>query len=257
MADTDADGIDDAMEATLRVALTAAARVGERVARQREQEARDAQAASEQEAREFQARLHSERSAARAALAPVHRAEWWERAEPADVARAWETAVAWRSLDVDAQRAADHIRDQVRGRYGLDVDDLGADEGAVRAALERRGVEAEPVGEGERARDQREWGEAVGVWVDDAEPQEEVSPDGGDLEPVGVEASYDSAQRREELAASVARSADRETVDARVVADTHQARPAQEAVAAAPGRAARAKRSRGAPGRAQERTRGR
>jgi len=43
------DGIDEALEATLRVALTVAGRVGERIAREREQQLRDAQAVSEQE----------------------------------------------------------------------------------------------------------------------------------------------------------------------------------------------------------------
>lgn len=60
MAD-ETDGIDEALEATLRVGLTVAGRVAERIARERQQQMRDAQAASEQEARELQSRLEAQR----------------------------------------------------------------------------------------------------------------------------------------------------------------------------------------------------
>jgi hypothetical protein len=62
------------------------------------------------------------------------------------------------------------------------------------------------------------------------------------------DALYDSAERRRELAADLEGVADAETIDARVVADTNQALPAEEAVTSAPKRAPAARRSRGKAG---------
>src|SRR3954453_17905152 len=97
------DGMNEAVTGALGVSLTAAAHVAEQLARSREQAARDARAAGEHEARQLQVRLDAERSAARAVLAPVAREEWWQRADIDAIARAWETAEAWRELDPDAR----------------------------------------------------------------------------------------------------------------------------------------------------------
>jgi len=180
MAD-EADGMEEVFEHSARVALTAGGLMGERIARAREQAHREAQAASEQEARELQKRLDAERSAARASLAPVDRDDWWQRATPDEIGDAWQTANAWRDVDADAQRTADTMRDELRQRYDFDVDNLGADPGAVREAL------------------------------------------AADLESV----------------------ADDETIEARVVADTNEGRPATEAVAKGSKRTATARRGRG------------
>ena len=72
------DRIDEALTGALRVGLTVAGQVAERVMRAREQAMRDAQARSNLEARVLQARLDSERAGARAALTSVDRGEWWQ-----------------------------------------------------------------------------------------------------------------------------------------------------------------------------------
>src|SRR3954453_2199771 len=115
------DGINEALAGALRISLTAAAHAAERLARSREQAARDARAAGEHEAHELQARLGAERAAARAALAPVAREAWWQRAGVDEIARAWETAQAWRDQDPDARQAAERIHEQLRDRYGIDT----------------------------------------------------------------------------------------------------------------------------------------
>src|SRR4051794_30149359 len=93
------DGSNDALTGALRVALTPAARVAEQLAGTRGQQGRGARAAGEHHARELHARLEAERAAAHAVLAPVAHEEWWQRADVDDIARAWETAQAWRELD--------------------------------------------------------------------------------------------------------------------------------------------------------------
>jgi len=247
------DGIDEALEATLRVALTVAGRAAERIVRERQQQLRDAQAASEQEARELQNRLDAERQGTRAALVPVEREEWWQRAQPQQIAEAWETANVWKDLDPDAQRAVDRIEHEVRGRYGVDVRELGADPAAVRAALEQRD-QAREEASGERAAAAGEEAEAAQILaaaggLEDAEPQQAEQ----DSEPL-----YDSAERRRELAAALEGVADKEAVEARVLADVNQAQPAAEAVIARPGRGGKARPSRGrGPGQARRSERGR
>ncbi|WP_242703297.1 hypothetical protein [Paenarthrobacter ureafaciens] len=132
---SESDGIDEALEGMSRVALTVAGRLGEQLARAREQELRRAQAAEEQQARELQARFDAERAAARAQLAPVMDNRWWDTATGRDIERAHEAATAWKDHDPAARDAAEVIRDHVQRRYGLDVDNLGANEATVAEAL--------------------------------------------------------------------------------------------------------------------------
>ncbi len=234
------DGVEEALQATLRVALTVAGRVAERIAREREQQLRDAQASSEQEARELQGRLDAERRAARAALAPVEGADWWDRAQPQQIAEAWETANSWKDLDPDAQRAVDRIEHEVRDRYAIDVRDLGADPAAVRAALEQRAQSR-----GQAAGEQAEAASILAAGSGVEEPEQQQAEQAS--EPL-----YDSAERRAELASALEQVADVEAVDARVLADVNQGRPAAEAVTAAPGRGGKARPGRGG-GRGQAR----
>uniref|UniRef100_UPI0032164DEE hypothetical protein n=1 Tax=uncultured Arthrobacter sp. TaxID=114050 RepID=UPI0032164DEE len=133
----DSDGIEEAIEGMSRVGLTVAGRLGEQLARTREQELRRAQAAEEQHARELQARFDAERAAARAQLAPVLDNRWWDTANGRDIERVHETATAWKDHDPAARDAAEIIRDQMQRRYGLDVNNLGADEASVAEALAR------------------------------------------------------------------------------------------------------------------------
>lgn len=135
---SESDGIEEAIEGMSRVGMTVAGRVGEQLARARETALRRAQAVEEQQARELQARFDAERAAARAQLAPVMDNRWWDTASGRDIERVLETATAWKDHDPAARNAADTIRDQVHRRYGLDVNNLGADESSVAKAMEKK-----------------------------------------------------------------------------------------------------------------------
>ena len=250
MAD-EPDGINEAFASSTRVALTAGGLVAERMIRAREQALRDAQAHSEQHARELQARLDSERAAARAALRPVSSDRWWAEATPEQIGVAWETANAWRDSDGDAARTVQHMRDELRGRYAIDPDSLDADPGAVQDALERRERALRLSAD---AHQQARADEAIAAPLmmsaaaaDRDRDRDDQAARGGDTraDEARAEALYDSAERRRELAAELDGVADDETVEARVIADTSQARPAEDAAASAPSRAPRARRSRG------------
>jgi len=248
MADEDPDGINEALHASTRVAVTVGGLVAERMMRAREQAHRDAEALSQQEARELANRLDAERASARASLQPIVRDEWWERAQPGDIGVAWETANAWKDIDPDANRTVGHMRDELRRRYAIDTDSLDADPAAVQEALERRERALRLAAEArEQARGEKALAVPLMVSANAADREQERGRDGRD-DRVEAEDRYDSADRRRDLAERLDGVADAETVEARVVADANQARPAEDAVARTPTRAPTARRSRGNSG---------
>lgn len=250
MAD-EPDGVEEAFEGALRVALTVAGRVGEHAARGREQAARTAEAASQQEARELQARMDAERSAARASLAPVEREQWWAKAGPDEVAAAWETARAWRDIDPDARRIAGRIRDEVRTRYGVDAEDTRPEPGALREALDAR-ENAEREAQRQREESRRDDAEAARLIGEADRSDREQEPDQHTAAEQAGRNLYDTAERRRDLAASLDGVADAEAVQARVLADTNQGQPAAKAVEVAPAKTPAASRTRGRSSRTRE-----
>jgi colicin import membrane protein len=247
MAEHEPDGINEIFASSARVAITAGGLMVERIVRQREQAHRDAQAQSQQAARELQARLDSERRAAATALKPIGRGEWWDRAAPEEIGVAWETANAWRSVDPDAQRTTDLMRDELRRRYAIDVDSLDADPASVQDALERRerGLRlASQARESARVDDVVAAPLLVAAGRADRQQNAHQVVDADPEDHARGEVLYDSAERRRDLAAELEGLADEETIEARVVADTNQALPAEEAVSNTTRRAPTARRSR-------------
>lgn len=250
---SETDGVEEAIEGLSRIALTVAGRLGEQLARAREQELRRAQAAEEQQARELQARFDAERAAARAQLTPVMDNRWWDTAGGRDIERAHETAAAWKDHDPAARAAADAIRDQVHRRYGLDVENLGADEASVAAALAQAERDREQA-QKERAAGHDDTAQETHLLADadreDRDRAHDAEEENQHTEAPRVEASlaHDSAERRQELAASLEGVADREAVQARLSADKDQGTHPSAAVAKAQVRSPKARKTRGANG---------
>lgn len=275
MAD-ESDGIFEAFEGQLRVAVTAAGRVGEIVARQREEAARRAQAASQQEARELMSRMNAERQSARAEYGSVYRNEWWERATPAQIGTTLATARAWGNEDPEAVRAEGRMRDELRTRYGVDVDQAGGDPQPVQAAVDAELLRRQS--ETERQRGTGEEAEAALLMreadradreADRAEERAKNAPEGSEertqareeaqsheraAEAARAEAGpkYDSVERREADTKTLeAKGVDKQAVSARMSADIGNARPATDAVRGLPVNVAKAKSARPGPGRVQ------
>src|SRR6218665_3414891 len=101
MAD-ESDGIEEAFDGQLRIAVTAAGRIGEALARAREDAARRAQAQSEQEAPALSSRLGERRRARGVEVGSVYRSDWGDRATPEQIGGALTTARAWGSEDPEA-----------------------------------------------------------------------------------------------------------------------------------------------------------
>lgn len=264
MAD-ESDGIEEAFDGQLRIAVTAAGRIGEALARAREDAARRAQAQSEQEARELLSRFEAEKRAARVELGSVFRSDWWDRATPEQIGGALITARAWGSEDPEAVRAEGRIRDELRTRYGVDVNNTGADPAAVQAAVEAEQLRRQS--DTERQRSATEQAEAVALsrQADEADRAAEaartsvdVAPDEGEREQAQVRAEreqnraaatrekaeplYDSAERRERDADKLEqRGVGKEAVSAKMAADVSQGKPATAAVKAQQTQSAKAR----------------
>lgn len=280
MAD-ESDGIEEAFEGQLRIAVTAAGRVGEVIARAREEAARRAQARSEQATRELASRFEAEKRAARVELGNVYRSDWWEKATPDQIGGALTTARAWGNEDPEAIRAEGRIRDELRTRYGVDVDNTGADPAAVQAAVEAE--QARRQSETERQRSATEQAEAVELsrQADESDRAAEASrdtaenaPEENEREQAQAQAEreqsraettrekseplHDSSERRERDANKLEQQGvGKEAVNAKMAADVSQAKPATAAVKAQQRQSAKARPNRSRSPRVQRTDMGR
>lgn len=113
---SEGDGVDEAFAGLGRVALTAAGRAIEEIARAREQNANRAAAESQQAGQEVAARFEAEREGARAALAVTRRDDWWASATVDDVRLAQATARAWSEVDPVAKADYERITAEAERR---------------------------------------------------------------------------------------------------------------------------------------------
>ncbi|WP_432246227.1 hypothetical protein ACRB8A_20145 (plasmid) [Arthrobacter sp. G.S.26] len=133
---SEADGMEDVVEGGLRQSLLIASRIAETIARRRQENQRQLEQQDTEAAREAVTRLAGERSAARAVLSPVQKDEWWDKAQPADVATVYAVAEGWKNHDPIALAAAEKIRTEVQNRYGIETHDLGGDPAALQAGVQ-------------------------------------------------------------------------------------------------------------------------
>ena len=221
---SEADGMEDAVDGAMRTGLMVASRIGEQLARMREQEQRNIAAGEEQRARELQERFDAQRAAARAQLAPVSRDDWWDKATPEMIERVHETATAWKAYDPEAAQAAGKISEQVQSRYGIDVNNTGADEASEalgRAQQARSGAESERTKSSAARTDET----VAAAAVAGANRQDRADRS---------EPEWDTPERRQQLAQSLEGKGDREAVNSRLLADKHQGTHPEAAVAQKP-----------------------
>ena len=133
---SDSDGMDDLVDGGLRQSLLIGSRIAETLARRRQESQRQEEHAATQAAYEANARRTAERSAARAALAPVDKEQWWDKAQPRDIATAYTAAESWKSHDPAALAASEKIRQEVYDRYGIDTRDVGADAAHLESGIQ-------------------------------------------------------------------------------------------------------------------------
>jgi hypothetical protein len=133
---SESDGMDDVLDNGIRQSLMIASRIAETLARRRQEAQRQQEHQDAQAAHEAQVRLVAERSAAHAALAAVHKDQWWDTAQAADIATAHAVAEGWKNHDPAALEASEKIRQEVLARYGVDTHDVGADTAYLESGIE-------------------------------------------------------------------------------------------------------------------------
>lgn len=133
---SESDGMDDVLDNGMRQSLMIASRIAETLARRRQESQRQQEHQDAQTAHEAQARLEAERSTAHAALAPVQKDQWWDKAHPNDIATAHAVAEGWKDHDPAALAASKKIRAEVLARYGVDTHDVGSDAAYLESGIE-------------------------------------------------------------------------------------------------------------------------
>ncbi|MCB5275505.1 hypothetical protein BJG92_03056 [Arthrobacter sp. SO5] len=133
---SESDGMDELLDGGMRQSLMIASRIAETLARRRQESQRQQEHQDAQAAHEAQARRTADRSAAHAALAPVNRDQWWDKAQPHDIATAHAVAEGWKDYDPTALAASEKIRQEVLARYGIDTHDVGADAAYLESGIQ-------------------------------------------------------------------------------------------------------------------------
>jgi len=236
------DGVREAFDDALRVALTVATQLGERVARLREQLGRQREARAAQVNRELEARFEAERGAMRASLLPLRQHGWWEGASVTDVANARETATAWSDFDDVARETNDTIEREIRERYGMEVNQSEADPAEVAEAL--RTAESERVAAATKREREGEELTAAELLLLSADRRDRESAQ-AQVDERAANPDYDSVARRAEFAASLVGVAEPATIAARILADGENARHPNEAISARSGQMPKVRRSTG------------
>ncbi|PPF28035.1 hypothetical protein C5C18_11815 [Rathayibacter tritici] len=137
--DLNHDGVDDALDSTLRSTIAIATQLGHTLSRALERGGYDQVNAA-----------RTDRAEALAALIPVKDKQWWDHAGPADIGRVQEAAIAWAGTEPAAAIAASTIREQVLNRYGIDTTAPAADAAYVAGEVAR--IQAERAADVERDR---------------------------------------------------------------------------------------------------------
>ena len=133
---SESDGMDELLDGGMRQSLMIASRIAETLARRRQESQRQQEHQDAQAAHEAQARLTADRSAARAALAQVNMDQWWDKAQPHDIATAHAIAEGWKVHDPTALAASEKIRQEVFTRYGIDTREAGKHSGYLESDIQ-------------------------------------------------------------------------------------------------------------------------
>lgn len=239
---SETDGVDETFDQTMHLALTAAARAGETVARMREESQRRDSTRADSERAQLETRFAAEQQASVARLDVVRDPQWWDKASREDVVATWQLAHTWRE-DPAAARAIDRMRGEVKTRYGADVgtdsDGRQVDGLLARASADRHRANEER----ERGRQEQTEANRIVAQVDRADQAQEGAASPGESQRLGTQAeiTYDSAERRQQRAAQLEQAGvDKDTAAGVMRADVAQGRPATDAVRSASAKAPRA-----------------
>lgn len=113
------DGANDLLRGQAQAALAVAGRLGEMLARQRAERQQELQRAANTERRQLEERFEAERAVMRTQLAAVHQPQFWESAQPQDIATHYALAQQWEPFDDMARLSREHMHDEIKNRYNF------------------------------------------------------------------------------------------------------------------------------------------
>ena len=119
MHDTTPDGAEGLFRPQLQSAMAVAGRLGEMLARQRAERNEELLRAQDAQRRQLEERFEAERSVMRTQLSAVHQPQFWESAQPEDIASHYALAQQWEPFDDMARLSRARIHDEIRTRYKL------------------------------------------------------------------------------------------------------------------------------------------
>lgn len=227
----ESDGIEEALESTVRLAAMAGARLGAEIARAHEDRLREQQRADAREADRLAQRFEAEKQAAILEVSQVHRPDWWERADAERIGQTYATARAWAPEVNEAARAEHKMRVELRDRYGVDVGrhDPRTVTADIEAWKQRLEQQRRQTAEHPRA---AETAEAAALLAQAARDDRQADAARADERNAEAERLYDSADRRTaDAAAMTAHGIDPEVAESRMHADTAAGAPATRATA--------------------------
>lgn len=215
----------------VRTLMQATARIGEQLARHRARQLEQARAMSAERARELQTRMRTEQAAAEASLKLTFNNRWWDEAGPEQVVGQYQLAHAWREQSPIAAQATEHIRGQVKDRFGVDA--TAGDDLAAIGALLGMAREDHDLAEREQRRADTDRDAGLALDPDTGEPAAPADPAVSNTDTsVDADERYAGAHRHEQLAEQLhAAGVDHETAAARLLADLNHATGPQDAVA--------------------------
>ncbi len=89
------------------------------LARQRAERQQELQRAANEERRQLEERFEAERAVMRTHLTAVHQPQFWESAQPQDMATHYALAQQWERFDDMARLSREHMHDEIKVRYDL------------------------------------------------------------------------------------------------------------------------------------------
>lgn len=113
------DGANDLLRGQAQAALAVAGRLGEMLARQRAERQQELQRATNEERRKLEERFEAERAVMRTQLAAIDQPQFWESAQPQDIATNYALAQQWEPFDDMARLSREHMHDEIKNRYHL------------------------------------------------------------------------------------------------------------------------------------------
>jgi hypothetical protein len=189
--------------------------------------------------------MEADKAVAVAHLRYVYDSRWWDNAGYEEIANTFTLAYAWAGQSEQAKQAQDRMKDELRARHNLDVNELDEkDPDALKNALGERFDAAQKQADANKETQEAATLTAAANVVDQAATTEEAASDHGaseDSERDRPEFDYDTAERRQQFADDlIASGVDPEIAQGRVLADAGRAEPVSSSIGRARRRGPRA-----------------